>query len=193
MKKRLSIPFLFLSILCCVPLMAAGGDVLTGDTLVVNAVVPEDYGIVFPQDALHMDRLYFAVRIDDTDDYLVRTEVLDAGILSPDDNELRISLLYYGNQIGDYSFVLEAEAETDWMDDDGNTLPLQVSLDENTDAEDDIDTVSIADSELAVSVPPVGPRRGDPVADIVLTWNESWDAVPGGYSAQLSLRMKSLL
>ena len=192
MKKRLIIFSSILFILCA-GCLAATDDIKT-ESLVVNAEVPEDYGIVFPPEALHMDRIYFTLQPDaeNVSDYLMSEETLiDLGNMDIGLNEFRISLVYYGNQINPYAFTIDADAGIGWYDEKGNNMTIEIKM-EDPDTEDDIYVTEISNAAVSVTVPPAGPRRGDPVADVALSWELGLDLEPGVYSALLTLRMNTL-
>lgn len=192
MGKRLIIFTFVLFILCAGCAMAADEIEMKTESLVVNAEVPEDYGIVFPQDALHMDRIYFSLQTDRADDYLISEKTLiDLGDMEIGLNESSLTLIYYGNQIDNYTFTIEADAGIGWYDEKGNNMPIEIKM-EDPDTEDDIYVTEISNAAVSVTVPPAGPRRGDPVADVALSWELGLDLEPGVYSALLTLRMNTL-
>ncbi len=192
MGKRLIFFTFVLFILCAGCAMAADEIEMKTESLVVNAEVPEDYGIVFPQDALHMDRIYFSLQTDRADDYLISEKTLiDLGDMEIGLNEFSLTLIYYGNQIDNYTFTIEADAGIGWYDENGNTLPIEIKL-TDSETDDDIYVAEISNSLVTVFVPSAGPRRGEPVADVFLSWNPGLDPEPGEYSALLTLRMNTL-
>ena len=158
------------------------------ESLMVNAVIPEDYGIEFPE-AFHMDRLYFSYTQEA--DALISSDHMDAGLMQVGENEFRISLLYYGNQSKDYTFILEADADEGWRDDMGNVIPLDMKVVDATDT-DDISVTERDRGSAEITIPAAGPRRGDAAVDIILEWLGSPDPEPGTYTADVNLRMYSV-
>ena len=156
------------------------------DKLMVSAVVPEDYGVEFPLNALHIDRMYFSLT--DNEDSLIPSDQLSAGTMHIGMNEFRITLLYYGNQSEDYSFILETDAGDGWRDSYGNIIPISVCVVDNSEA-DDIKVTEMDMGSAEVTVPANGPRRGEAAADIVFEWSGEPDPEPGIYTVDVNLCM----
>ena len=74
MRNKL-ISFILLSFLVILPLPS-----VVEEKLEVTTSVPEDFGIVFPSDALHIDRLYFAFKSSDGYSYLTENMPLKADV-----------------------------------------------------------------------------------------------------------------
>ena len=157
--------------------------------IIVSAEIPEDSGIVFPENVVHLDRLYFSFGHDTTS--LLSTYQLEAGVMEPGLNEFRFSLLYYGNQSEDYRIKLETDAGEGWVNGNGKTIPIVSRVEDSTDTDD----ISVNESNIgsaAVTVPARGPRSGEAVADIVLEWSGNADPEPGTYTVDLDIRMYAI-
>ena len=188
MRKTLKFIFsLIFLLLCGINLFALSGT--SENSLLVSAMIPEDSGVEFPSNVIHIDRMYFS--IDGTEESLLTNEQLDAGTINIGMNEFRISLLYYGNQAKDYKVVLKADAGDGWSDRNGNIIPI-VTYIEDSNVTDDI---SVTESDIGsadVVVPAAGPRRGEASADIVLEWSGDSDLEPGIYTVGLDIYMYSV-
>ena len=159
------------------------------EKLIVNAMIPEDFGIDFPPDALHIDRLYFSYTREE--DSLMYKNTIDLGVMELGRNEFRISLLYYGNQIIDKSFELSVDAGLGLVNEEGNILPVICRI-EDASISDDISVVNTLDGEAQINIPATGARRGENVADIVLEWPDNPDLKPGLYEAYINLSMSMM-
>lgn len=159
------------------------------EKLIVNTMIPEDFGIDFPPDALHIDRLYFSYTREE--DSLMYKNTIDLGVMELGRNEFRISLLYYGNQIIDKSFELSVDAGRGLINEEGNNLPIICRIEDAT-ISDDISVVNTLDGEAQINIPATGARRGENVADIVLEWPDNPDLKPGLYEAYINLSMSMM-
>lgn len=157
--------------------------------LVVTAMVPEDSGVEFPENVIHMDRLYFS--FDGTRESLLSSDKLDAGTIEIGINEYRLSLLYYGNQMEDYKFALEVDAGSGWVDGKGNTIPIFARITDST-VTDDITVTESDTGSVSVLIPAKGPRRGENTADIILEWSGSPNLEPGTYTVDLDVYMYAI-
>ena len=164
-------------------------DIATSKELTVTAVIPEDSGVEFPENVIHMDRMYFS--FDGTKEALLSTNQLDAGTLNIGMNEYRISLLYYGNQTKDYAFSLEVDTGEGWRDGNGNSIPIAARV-VDASVSDDISVTESDTGSANVLIPPNGPRRGENAADIVLEWSGSPNSEPGTYTVDLDIYMYAI-
>ena len=183
--KRL-ILIITLSILSLLALFAVEPST---NSLLVKAEIPEDFGIEFPENVIHMDRMYFSLTGEA--DSLLSSEYLDAGTIQLGMNEYRIMLLYYGNQSENYNFTLRADAGDGWVDAFGNIIPITVRLEDATVTDD----ITVAESDIGsvdVSIPAKGPRWGEHAVDIVLEWSGSPNPEPGTYTVELDLYMYAI-
>lgn len=148
--------------------------------LKVNAVVPEDYGISFPRDSYHMDRIYLEV-----DSSLVSSSGLTATF---EDGSLDMTLLYYGNQSDDYSFTFSFPDEIWWLSNSTALVPIDVKI-EDAILDDDITVVSTGNRSVFVTIPATGPRRGEQVVKVTFSWTLSPDLSPAILELPLDMHM----
>ena len=171
-------------------------EIASADYLDVVTTVPEDFGIVFPE-AIHLDRLYFAMANEEGELELITEPDIDAGILWGDTGSMEISLLYYGNLAEPYAvdvytdvgdgFRLATEGFGTYI------IPITpvFSMPELT--EGVLATVSLSEEEdsAALIIRPSGPIRGGRVLDLVLNWEGGRDLLPGDYVADISIALMS--
>ena len=163
------------------------------ETLTVSTTVPEDYGVEFPGQYLHMDRLYFAIMTSDGYSYLSEHAPLFINYNSSM-GKYCINLLYYGNQSTSYDVVIEVDPGLGWVrndDVDELNVPIVIEL-AKSDGPQDIRVDDSGERQVALSVPPAGPRRGEKVLDINLSWDGYGQLSPGVYEADLKITMTTI-
>ena len=185
MRNKL-ISFILLSFLVILPLPS-----VVEEKLEVTTSVPEDFGIVFPSDALHIDRLYFAFKSSDGYSYL--TENMPLIINSMEANSLHLVMLYYGNQAETYNVRMEFDVGQGWVSNEiaGSVVPITIDLDKS-DGPQDVMVENVDYGVVNLSVPPAGPRRGESVLDVDLGWDGYYDLEPGMYETDLNIRMTTI-
>ena len=157
------------------------------ETVYFRAEIPEDHGVVFPENAMRLDKLVFELENGD----LVTGEAISGMVLSSEDPVLEIDLLYYGNSAEPYSVSLSTQS-AGWVSDDNTTfsIPVAVSFKEFF-GNDGIYSNSTEDGRVDIHVPAAGARRGEKVAAMFISWETPLDTVPGDYSMELNLGLES--
>lgn len=174
-----------------ISIIAMSAFALSEESLEISTIVPEDYGIEFPEDAMHIDRLYFAFETSDGYSYLSKSAPLV--INSMDTNSFRLVMLYYGNQSHDYNVGLQFEAGQGWLPQDiGNdNVPIIIELNRSNGPQD-IEVENVDYGKVNLYIPPVGPRRGDKALDVDLMWDGYHTLMPGIYEADINITMTTL-
>ena len=183
MKKRL---FLILTLFMIFSgLMYAEDDFRT---VTFSTTIPDDYGVVFPSDALRLDRFFFEM----PDGDLVAIEGISSPIIASDTSSLLLDILYYGNLPKDYNVVLEANT-TGWVYsvDGTTTIPVSISIPDYI-GEKGISAEEDQNGNSLISVPAVGARRGDKVGTLVIRWEYPQELLPGYYSMDIDLNLRSV-
>ena len=98
MKKFLLIAFV--SIFSLVSLWAVGNESMT-----LNAIVPEDFGVEFPPEAVRLDRFVFEIDSENEQHQLLDSWVFPIGIVEDNFGYREITLLYYGNSSKAYDVM----------------------------------------------------------------------------------------
>lgn len=163
MKKLLIIALLAMVLL---PLLPAAES----EQLEIRATVREDHGVIFPPDAFHLDRFFF-----ETGGELIHKDGVQIDFTQ---EQMEIILIYYGNESEDADVVL-AFPEAMWWQRSGEPLMAVHSRIEDYRVDDDIDVTSDGYSSIRIHIPSTGPRRGERVARILLSWVQDLELQPG--------------
>lgn len=161
-------------------------------SLYFSAVVPEDYGVVFPSDVLFLDSLCFEYMENGISGQLVNAE----GEINIDYlhgmNTFSVNLLYYGNLSHDYNVELVVGDSTGWIGEDNSYIPVDIKFGEYT-GNNGIEsrTTTVAGDSLNIKVPAVGPRRGEKVGNIIFSWENDMDLQPGIYKLDVNFVLRS--
>lgn len=187
MKKILSVLILFLVFLS---LSAVGND----QTLILETVVPENYGINVPDHALHLDQFVFEFEGDRGISELLTESRFSIGNFESTRMQT-FTLLFYGNLSTDYTVQISVDTEDGFVRQSGNneaSIPVSVFFEEADEKPEDITVV--CDEEYAkayVTIPPTGPRRGVEVVTLTLLWEEVRDLLPGEYEMAVDIELLS--
>ena len=156
----------------------------SNESLNIGFSIPDDYGVVYPAEALRLDRLIFEVGVAAESAQIVEDSNVDLGILSEENrNGVTFTLKYYGNLSYPYSARLYVKSPIVWEGPGGEEVPIDVSLDEaNTNP-----SITAVKSEdyLDIKVMPSGLMLGESVAEINLGWDFGNNPIPGDYSTTL--------
>ena len=164
----------------------------TSSSLYFRAEIPEDYGVIFPQDALLLDSLCFEIVGTDSDGDLIRSDGNVNAQIEHGMDIFSLDLLYYGNKAEDYSVILESSNFSEWNDGNSNPVPVEISFEGFVGEKGIVSTVQSADSsELYIFVPATGPRRGEKVGTINVKWEGPMDLEPGNYVLVVDLQLRS--
>lgn len=154
--------------------------------------IEEDFGIVFPDDVLRLDRFVFEVQLKDGTSKLVPNAALNISELAIEKNSLDLNLCYYGNLSYRYAVRVKADIGPGWVGGDDMAIPIVLTFGPSAEAPYDVFPVFVQDNEIEVSIPPTGAKRNVPVAALNLDWSGIRDAIPGIYRAELWLELQTL-
>lgn len=158
----------------------------------VKTRVPEDFGIDFPKNVLHMDHLYFAF-INENDVEFIPNGLVDFGVMEKGDNSVRLSLLYYGNNGDPYVVRLTIEEGLGWTiaSPEGDVyIPVSVEISQIENGKDGISVLQLYPASAVITVPATGPRRGDKACEIVFAWENADDVFPGEIESEININME---
>ena len=161
------------------------------ETIQLGLELADDYGIIFPNEAMRLDHLVVAIG-DRSTGYTTVTKSMAENIQISERNSITFTLLYYGNLTNDYDVRLSSSPELHWMgENNGETvsLPIDVEISKSPDCFDTAEVTKIDDSVVDIFIEATGPVRGEPVADITLSWESPLTLMPGIYAADLSLTL----
>ena len=185
MKKFLLIAFV--SIFSLVSLWAVGNESMT-----LNAIVPEDFGVEFPPEAVRLDRFVFEIDSENEQHQLLDSWMFPIGIVEDNFGYREITLLYYGNSSKAYDVILSFNMGDMTLNGEpfGDSIPFWMEFERSEDADDDIQVFEDQDSDsVRVYIPSAGERLAVPVVDIRFYWDISGSVLPGEYAAELSIEL----
>ena len=188
MMKKSRVLFLFFVF------VSAVSFTLHAETLSISTVIPDDFGIQFPADALMLDRFAFELWTADGNNGLVYSDRIDIDDYVEQDGSLSLVALYYGNLSYVYKVQLVAKCFSGWrnsVSQQDTSIPIKVDIIPIVES-DDVVFCSCMDDAAFIEVLPAGPQRGIPVAEIELSWNDARDVVPGNYYANLCLEVVAM-
>ena len=164
--------------------------VLSANTEVIHfaTVIPEDFGVVYPDNALRMDHLLFRIG-----DVLVDEEGIAEAVFDWIHNFIVVDVIYYGNLSEDYEVTLTSDSNSGWIskNDSSDYIPINVYFNEFR-GEDGIRSITGDSPEsVDITVPAYGPRRGQKVAEMVIAWEPGLSLEPGYYDMDLNLSLWS--
>lgn len=155
-----------------------------------TAVIPEDYGVVFPEEAVHLDKLYLGVS-SGYGEGLIKDPYITLVAPGGTTCEYAIDFLYYGNNGESYDVSLEASSPGLISAEDSSYESIPVAIrfvDMNGD--DGIVSKEKPNEIVEITVPPAGARKGDLVTTMVLSWELPLDILPGEYYSEINLELK---
>ena len=178
-------------LLLSISIAALNSADMTKQELILETVVPENYGIHVPDEALSLDQFLFEFSTDNGTSELLTDSRFSIGSFE-DMNMQSFTLIYYGNLSSEYNVVIRADSLNGFInqDSDGYSIPVSVSYSEPEDKPEDI---RITDDEeygvCSVIIPPAGPRRGVDVVNLEISWDEQRDLRPGTYEMALNIEL----
>lgn len=192
MKKLL---FLLTLLILLFPLSAVSPLSGGRDILEFTAVIPEDYGIIVPDDALLFDKFALEAKPRDKDSasYLITTDVISLGELDINEQNYSFSLIYYGNLSHDYKVRINIDPGYGWYRKYNRKdyfIPIKIDLNEAYGIENDITLEENGEGVAILNIPATGPRQAVPIMDVKMEWNNSPDFVPGVYTAYLGMSLE---
>ncbi len=161
------------------------------ETIQLGLELEDDFGIIFPNEAMRLDHFVIAIG-DRTTGYNIVTKSMAENIRISERSSITFTLLYYGNLTNDYEVRLSSSPELNWMgENNGETVSIPISVDiyESEDCFDTASVTKIDDSVVDIFIEATGPVRGEPVADITLSWESPLTLMPGIYSTDFSMTL----
>ena len=180
--KKISV--LMLLMLSLIPLFAVE------ETIDIEAVVPEDYGIIIP-DTVAIDRLLFEVKLESGEDILLEESDVSLGELTVGKGETSFTLLYYGNLASEYDVVLRAVSSGLYSENGEGHIPLDIEIRRDEDCLPEIETTSFSREEMHLVVPSMGALEAEPVLDFNVTWDNPMDLPLGRYVGTIDVELRS--
>ena len=164
----------------------------TDASLYFTAEVPEDWGILYPEDALRLDSLFFEIRGTEEDGSLVGKDGSIKTVFLGGHDSVTLDILYYGKKSETYRFEITALESDDWQS-GGEPIDVDVSFLPYVGNDGIISTTPYSDgSSLIVEIPATGPRRGEKCGSVVVAWTSDMDIAPGAYDMSVDLVMRSV-
>lgn len=182
-KRNIRYILVFLMLVFCI-----GNATALTETIQFSASVPEDHGVVFPEDALRMDHILFSI-----DGVLVEKDGNADVIFDGIHSYVAVDIIFYGNLSTDYEVTLAADSDSGWIskEDPDDYIPINVYFNEFY-GEDGIHSeVNDSYDAVDISVPVSGPRRGQKVAEMIISWESGLELQPGYYDMDLNLSLWS--
>ena len=158
----------------------------------LNIVVPEDFGVEFPANAVRLDRFVFEISVTEGQKQLLDSWVFPIGVVEDNFGYREITLLYYGNPSKAYDVVLNFDISEMTLNGEplGDSIPFWMEFERSEDADDDISVIEDSESNsVSVHIPSAGIRLGVPVVDIRFYWDISGSVLPGDYAAELNIEL----
>lgn len=184
--------------------LAAQDD--AGSVLHVTARVPENYGVAFPDSALRFGDFVFEVKFnlklesgvefEERDDCraLLSNDRLSIGDLQPGLGNFSFTLVYYGNLSKPYRTEVLIDPNPAWRleGNEESSVPIEVTMKRNDSCDPDVACQSYRDGQVYIEIPPAGPRSDVPVLDVEVSWDGGLDLIPGNYSTDLHLNLRTV-
>ena len=184
MRNRIRMILLMMMFLLSVSLYAT----TSMQGLMVSMTIDEDYGVVFPQGVLRLDRFVFEWRLEDGRSILLPSGDVDIGRYDERSGRPSFTLCYYGNLSTPYSVKLEAEVLSGWQGERGATIPLRVGFHQAKEYPF-FEYFETAATEVYLTVYPDGVKNGIPLVGLDLEWDDDLDIRPGRYVADILLHL----
>ena len=163
------------------------------ESLILETVVPENYGIHTPDDAVELGQFLFQFETEPgTSELLTDSRIVIDNIEQKYFEEL--TLLYYGNLSEEYNVEISIDTGSGFISSnhDNGVIPVSVSFSEADDKGEGITIIKDEEySKANIIVPPTGPRRGEETLTITLSWQDVRDVIPGRYEMELYIGLLS--
>lgn len=164
-----------------------------GKTLQISTTVPEDFGVVFPEEALRLDRLVLAMEASSGDrSFLKEDGNIDAGSIEEHPDGITLKFFYYGNLSYPYSVIVKADSGSGFLhdvNDETETIPMNTSFIEPAVVPVGV-SLDIYDSNtVGLTVSQKGAVSAMEVLNLRIAWDNTPDFLPGEYIADLSLTL----
>lgn len=176
----------FLAVLMMFPLFAEERK-----SIDIEAIVPDDYGIVIPE-AIAIDRLVFEIELESGEEELLTENELFLGELNSGLESSSFNLLYYGNLSFPYDVVLRATSTGLYSPDSSGHIPVEIEVLRASDCNPEIETTSLTDDEMHLIVPPMGLMEAESVLTVSLSWDSPRDIPLGRYVGTVDVELRSI-
>lgn len=158
-----------------------------GETVSFKAIVPSDYGVSFPEDAVRLDRLFFQLPNGD----LVGESNIDEFVIEVGESSLPLDIVYYGNLENDYRVIIDGSSEGWFVGDNGDiVVPVSIEFEDYL-GDKGISAVKNEDGSILLNIPASGARLAEKAGSLILTWEYPLELIPGGYTMELNLHLRS--
>lgn len=157
-----------------------------------SAIVPEDFGIVYPEDALRLENLVFELVLERDEGNLISKNGIPEVEINGLENQFQVNLLYYGNSANEYNVTIAVDSNSGWVsrNNQGLMIPINVDFPEWV-GNYGISAVSREYGSLDITVPPSGPKHAEKVGEMIISWESLSDWRPGDYDFVLTLSLRS--
>ena len=165
--------------------------------LTVSTVVPVDYGVVFPEDGLRLDRLYLAMEVAGGETNYLTTDdtTIDTGLITEHPDGMVFHFLFYGNLATTYQVMITADAGGGLVLQGGEeffTIPVEVSFQEPEAEHENVLLEILDDATVMLQVDTQGAVSALDVLELNVKWENSPDFIAGDYIADLSLELTTM-
>ena len=161
------------------------------ESINIEAVIAEDYGIVIPKEAIAIDRLIFEIELESGENCLLEKSELALGELSVGHGESSFTLLYYGNLSSDYDVVLTSTSSGLYAIQGEGFIPIEIEILRDKDCMSVIETTSYSPNEVRLVVPAIGALEGEPVVKFLIKWDSPRDLPIGRYEGCVDIELRS--
>ena len=128
----------------------------------LNAVVPGNFGVAYPEDGIRMDNLVFLLEDSNESSFIFDNEIHKSELAEG----LSMNVLYYGNLPGEYSVMLSA----DFLPEESDSS-VCFSVPET--AEEAVDLNLVESSRVRVSINEIGPQEGLEIMDMQVSTDDA--------------------
>lgn len=154
-----------------------------------RAVVPEDYGVVFPEEAFRVDKLVFETNNGD----LMPGIGLENIVLEEGQTMIPIDILFYGNTENPYRVEIAASTDGWLLSKDGTeSIPVSLAFSDYLGSDGIVSSVN-DDGTLTLTVPAVGARHGDKAGELAIYWESLPNIRPGEYDMNIDFALRSIV
>lgn len=164
---------------------------LNAEMLEFGFHITDDYGVVYPDDVLHLDRFVFEIETEDGEKELLRSRYFDLGSFDGfRDDKFSIRFLYYGNLSYPYDVRIEGETGNGFVGEQMQ-FPVDISF-KSISTDEHISVEEIGENNVQITVFPAGLMTGVPAVEMLLDWENGPNALPGSYNLNLWLTLSAV-
>lgn len=167
---------------------------INSQELILETIVPENYGIYVPDEAISLDQFLFEFSTEAGTSELLTDSHFSIGSFE-DVSMQSFTLLYYGNLSSDYNVIVKAGTRNGFVNNnagDAISIPVDINYSEPENKPEDIKIIDDEEYGIcSILIPPAGPRRGVEVVDLNISWGSQRDVIPGNYELALNIELLS--